>query len=295
MPESCSPLAPWGMSEVWFSIGPLPIRWYALAYIAGLVLGWRYALRLQANDALWAPRGAQNPQAPMKRDDVDELLFLATLGVILGGRIGYVLFYMSETNPGWWQDDPLRALRIWDGGMAFHGGLIGVAVAMGWLAWRRNLPLLRLADLAATATPIGLLLGRFANFINGELYGRIWDGSWAMRFPCDLAARRAGVEPYLRHPSQIYEALLEGLVLFIIIRIATHHFRSLARPGLTAGLFLIGYGLFRSFVENFRQPDAGLENLPFGVTMGMILSTPMWIAGVTLIVLALRRPTPTPA
>ncbi|MCG8443509.1 MAG: prolipoprotein diacylglyceryl transferase [Caulobacterales bacterium] len=263
--------------------GPIDIRWYALAYIAGLVLGWRYYIRLVGQPGLWS--GAAKPASPLSRDDVDEALFLATLGVIIGGRMGYVLFYMHQTNPGWFQNNPFQAFQIWTGGMSFHGGLIGVALAMAWLAWRRNLPFLRIVDGAAAATPIGLFFGRIANFINGELYGRPWDGPWAMIFPCD----RLGPAAVPRHPSQLYEAALEGLVLFIALRVLTHRFASLRRPGLTTGVFLLGYGLFRTFVENFREPDAGLEQLPFGLTMGMVLSGPMWAIGAWLVWRALRR------
>jgi phosphatidylglycerol:prolipoprotein diacylglycerol transferase len=277
---NCSPIP--GFNPVLFSLGPIDIRWYALAYIAGLVLGWRYYLELARRPVLWtAKRSPVAEDSPLKRDDVDELLFLATLGVILGGRIGYVLFYQTQ----WIWTDPLRALRIWDGGMSFHGGLIGVAVAMAWLARSRKLDLLRIADGASVVTPIGLFFGRVANFINGELYGRPWDGAWAMTFPCD---REPTAVP--RHPSQLYEAALEGVALGLIMLVAVRQFRVLKRPGLATGVFLIGYGAFRSIVENFRMPDVGFESLPFGITMGQILSTPMWIGGAALIVWALSRP-----
>jgi len=200
--------------------------------------------------------------------------------VILGGRMGFVLFYATD----WIWTDPLRALRIWDGGMSFHGGLIGVAIAMAWLAHSRKLPILRIADGTTAVVPIGLFFGRIANFINGELYGRPWDGPWAMTFPCD----RLGV-PVPRHPSQLYEAALEGITLFLILLVATRVFKTLRRPGLTTGVFLIGYGIFRSTVEQFRMPDIGFENLPFGLTMGQYLSTPMWLGGAALVFWALSR------
>lgn len=286
---TCSPIP--GFDPVlWDGPGPLDLRWYALAYLVGLVLAWRYVLHLRERTTLWVARGAPAPEhAPFTRDDVDELLFLATMGVILGGRIGYVLFYMDETNPGWFAENPWQAFQIWDGGMAFHGGLIGVGVALAIVAWTRKVSVLALADAAAVATPIGLFLGRLANFINGELYGRAWDGPWAVTFPCDRLVRE-GLAAIPRHPSQLYEAFLEGLVLFVVLRVATTRFHALARPGLATGMFLVGYGVFRSFVENFREPDQGLENLPFDLTMGMILSTPMWVLGGYLIWRALSRP-----
>ena len=286
--ENCSPIP--GFDPVIVSLGPIDLRWYALAYIVGLVLGWRYYLRLVRDPGLWTAKAKPSDgDAPLTRDDVDELLFLATLGVILGGRLGYVLFYMHQTDPGWFQENPWRAFQIWTGGMSFHGGLLGVGAALGWAAWQRKLPFLRIADGAAVVTPVGLFFGRIANFINGELYGRPWDGPWAMTFPCD-ELRLRGLEPVPRHPSQLYEAALEGLVLGAILLIAHRRFKVLRRPGLAMGIFLIGYGLFRSIVENFRMPDTGLENLPFGITMGQILSTPMWLGGVALIVYALTRP-----
>jgi phosphatidylglycerol:prolipoprotein diacylglycerol transferase len=285
---SCSPIP--GLSPVLFSLGPLDIRWYALAYIVGLVLGWRYYMGLVKAPALWtAKRGPTPEDAPLKRDDVDELLFVATLGVILGGRLGYVLFYMGETNPGWFRENPWQAFQIWTGGMSFHGGVIGVALAMTWLAWSRKINLLRISDGASVVTPVGLFFGRLANFVNGELYGRPWDGPWAMIFPCDRLVAQ-GLEPVPRHPSQLYEAALEGLALGLILFFAARQFRILRRPGLATGIFLLGYGLFRSIVENFREPDVGLGDLPFGITMGQILSAPMYIGGAALIVWALTRP-----
>ncbi len=304
MIATCSPIP--GFDPVLLSIGPLDLRWYAMAYIAGLLLGWRYMLRLVDQPKLWTPAAAKDPSSPLSRDDVDELLFLATMGVIFGGRIGYVLFY----NIGWLGQDlatlftlfgdgfsanaigakiaSIQFWRIWDGGMSFHGGLLGVGAAIWWLARSRKLEFLRIADAAAVVAPIGIFFGRVANFINGELYGRPWDGPWAMRFPCDRDATALGVAPFLRHPSQVYEALLEGLVLFIILRVATHHRAALQNPGLTTGVFLVGYGVFRSFVENFREPDAHLGDPAFGITRGMLLSGPMIIGGGFLIWRAMK-------
>ncbi len=331
--QSCSPIP--GFSEVLLPLpGPIDIRWYAMAYIAGLLIAWRYVLHLREQTGLWLPHGAstKGAAAPFTRDDVDELLFLSTLGVILGGRLGYVLFYMHRTNPGWFQDNPLQAFVIWEGGMSFHGGLVGVGLAMVWLARSRKLPVLRIADAAAAVTPVGLLLGRIANFVNGELYGRIvfrertftGDGAaylrggevipvkagdtvltaataenapwWAVRFPCDAEANRifeqfGGLRfDFYRHPSQLYEAFLEGAVLLGVLFWLTRVRRGLARPGLATGVFLAGYGLARTLVETVRQPDQGLDQLPFGITMGMILSTPMIAAGVALAAYALTRP-----
>jgi phosphatidylglycerol:prolipoprotein diacylglycerol transferase len=274
------------MNPVLISLGPLDIRWYALAYIAGLVLGWRYYLVLARAPKLWTAKRNPSPEdSPLNRDDVDELLFLCTLGVILGGRIGYVLFYQTQ----WLWTNPLQALKIWDGGMSFHGGFLGVCAAVTWLAWSRKKNILNIADGAAIVTPIGLFFGRIANFVNGELYGRPWDGPWAMKFPCDRVLEQ-GQQPLLRHPSQLYEAGLEGVALGLILAIAVWRFRVLRRPGLATGIFMIGYGAFRSVLENFRMPDEGLENLPFGITMGQILSTPLWLIGAALIIWACTHP-----
>jgi phosphatidylglycerol:prolipoprotein diacylglycerol transferase len=278
-----------GFDPVLISIGPFDLRWYALAYICGLLLGWRLAVRLVKTPALWTPAGAAPVTAPVSTEDLDDLLFWVTIGVIVGGRLGYVLFYMHQTDPGWWERNPFQAFQIWSGGMSFHGGLLGVALALWWTARSRKLDILRLGDIAAVATPIGLFFGRIANFINGELYGRPSDVPWAMRFPAENPGAALETLP-TRHPSQLYEAALEGALLFAILMILVYRFKILTRPGLAAGVFLIGYGLGRSFVEFFREPDAGLENLPFGLTMGMILSTPMWIAGAYLLWRGLKAP-----
>lgn len=279
---SCSPIQ--GMDPILLSIGPFDLRWYALAYIIGLLLGWRLAVWLCRRDRLWQ-NAAGHGAAPMRGEHLDDLFFYATIGVILGGRLGYVLFYMHQTNPGWFADNPLQAFYIWQGGMSFHGGLIGVAAAIWWVTRRNGLSLLSVGDVAAMATPIGIFFGRMANFINGELYGRPSDHPFAMIFPCDRVQ-----PPVPRHPSQLYEAVLEGVLLLAILWVLALRHRILARPGLAAGIFLIGYGVARTFVENFREPDQGLESLPLGLTMGMILSAPMWLGGVWLIWQALRHP-----
>ncbi|HRE42794.1 MAG TPA: prolipoprotein diacylglyceryl transferase [Terricaulis sp.] len=341
------------IDPVALSLGTLPIgdglrldlRWYALAYIAGLFLGWRWMVWLIRRDRLWAP-GKPALSVPM----ADDFLFWATLGVILGGRLGYVLFYKPEiiwTNPA-------EVLQIWQGGMSFHGGLIGVAVAafffafrihqgikprthvdedqfaalakkhataerpsdggpfvrfsgIGWLPRKeaealrvktktQSVDLLRLGDLAAAAAPIGLFFGRIANFINGELWGRHTDAPWAITFPEGGYSQAAKAWIWLghelpRHPSQLYEAALEGIALFVIINLATLKFDSLRRPGLNVGLFLVFYGLFRALMETVREPDAHMpEALRGVVTMGMLLSIPMILIGAWLIQRAFKQP-----
>ncbi len=263
-------LGPFQLGDL--TIGPLQLRWYALAYIAGLMLGWRYILHLVRAPRLW---GAQ--PAPMTAEQTDDLLFWATIGVIVGGRLGYVVFYKPDMI---WRD-PLSIPALWEGGMSFHGGLIGVILAIVYFARSRKTSLLSVGDCVAAATPIGLFFGRIANFVNGELWGRPSDVPWAMTFP--------GAGPLPRHPSQLYEAFLEGLVLFIVLRVATHRFNALQKPGLTTGLFLVGYGLSRALVEVVREPDSHMpEALQGYVTMGMLLSLPMIAAGVWLTRRALK-------
>lgn len=252
------------IDPVALEVGPLVVRWYALAYIVGLLFAWWYIRRLVANEALWP---GPPPLEPVK---VDDLLVWAALGVILGGRIGYVLFY----NPAYFAANPLEILQVWQGGMAFHGGFLGVLLAVFLFARRQGVSALTLFDVAAAATPIGLFFGRIANFINGELYGRVTDVPWAVIFPY------GGPEP--RHPSQIYEALLEGLVLFVVLRWLTHGRGMLARPGFVAGAFAVGYGVARIIAELFRMPDAHIGYLAGWLTMGMLLSLPMILAGLWL-------------
>jgi phosphatidylglycerol:prolipoprotein diacylglycerol transferase len=262
------------------------LRWYALAYIAGLLLGWRYMLVLARRPRLWVPREAKPKGSPFTVEDVDDLLLWATVGVIGGGRLGYVLFY----NPQVIWNDPIWIITgFQEGGMAFHGGLIGVALAIYFVARARKLDLWRIADAAAVVAPIGLFFGRLANFINGELWGRVTDVPWAMRFASDPLCA-------LRHPSQLYEAALEGLLIFVVVNFATWKHRSLARPGLNTGLFLVIYGLSRALLEMVREPDAHMPDALRGyVTMGMILSIPMIIAGAWLIHRALKAgPAPAP-
>lgn len=276
------------IDPILFTIGPFDLfgmelrfdlRWYALAYIAGLLIGWRYMVLLSRRPQIWHPAGTRKPKTPFTEPQVDDLLIWATLGVIAGGRLGYVVFYMPEMI---WERPQDIVLGITDGGMAFHGGLIGVSLALFVFARREKLDLMRIADAAAVVTPIGLFFGRLANFINGELWGRPTDLPWGMRF----AADRLCVP---RHPSQLYEAALEGLLLFAIVNIATWKFRSLEKPGLNAGLFLTSYGLFRALLETVREPDAHMpEALRGYVTMGMLLSLPMIALGAWLIRRALK-------
>jgi len=277
---------------VLIQLGPLPIRWYALAYVTGIVLGWWYASKLARREALWAPR-----KPPVTPAQLDDLVLWITLGVILGGRFGYALFYKPEmyaqlfTGQSW--GERLELFQIWTGGMSFHGGFLGVAIALVLFARRQNANALSLGDLIAPVAPVGLFFGRIANFINGELWGRETTVPWAVRFCNARIEAMYGVCPagdVPRHPSQLYEAGLEGLLLFVVLSLAIWKWKLLAKPGYVTGLFLLGYGLSRATLENVRQPDVGLDALPFGLTMGMILSTPMILIGVWLIWRARGRP-----
>lgn len=248
-------------------IGPFAIRWYALAYIAGILLGWRLARVL-----------VQRPPQVATAEQVDEFITWVTLGIILGGRLGYVLFY----RPGYYITAPWEALYLWHGGMSFHGGAIGVIAAMFLFARRNGLDWVAFADRVVCVVPIGLFLGRCANFINGELWGRVApDVPWAMVFPT------GGPEP--RHPSQLYQALLEGIVLFTLLMILARSERIRSRPGILSGVFLAGYGVARIIGEFFRQPDAHLGFLFAGATMGQLLSLPMVAIGAWLILRAKER------
>ena len=272
-------------------LGPFSLRWYALAYIAGIVLGWLYAAHLLRSRRLWLPR-----PPPLTLPQLDDLILWITLGIIGGGRLGYVFFYMLPLAKSRAElaADPLEIFKIWHGGMSFHGGAIGVTLALLLYARAHRLELLRVADMAAPAVPIGLFFGRVANFINGELWGRVTTASWGMVFCGGHIAKTAEGEcvagPFPRHPSQLYEATLEGVVLFLALRLASSHLRWLQRPGAVTGLFLLLYGVFRIALERVRMPDDGLRNLPLGLTVGTLLSVPMIIAGAWLILRALRTP-----
>jgi phosphatidylglycerol:prolipoprotein diacylglycerol transferase len=244
-------------------LGPLAIRWYAVAYMAGLILGWRYMRYLVAR----APK-------PMTAEQVDDFLVWATFAVVLGGRIGYVLFY----KPLDYFNDPAEILAVWKGGMSFHGGMLGVIAAVLIFSWRNHINALRMADALATVVPLGLFFGRLANFVNGELIGRPAppDLPWAMIFP------NGGPEP--RHPSQLYEAGLEGLTLLILLHLLWRVKAVRMRTGTLTGCFLLGYAAARIFAEFFREPDAFLGPVIGQATMGQVLSIPVAVAGLALIV-----------
>jgi phosphatidylglycerol---prolipoprotein diacylglyceryl transferase len=261
------------IDPVLINIGPFAIRWYALAYIAGIFIAWWYSKRLVAKATLWGPSGP-----PMKGTDLDDFVVWAALGIVAGGRIGYVLFY----DLAHYIAEPADIVAVWHGGMSFHGGFLGVVLAMVLFARRRGVPFWPLIDVIAATVPFGLFFGRVANFINGELFGRITDVPWAVVFP------NGGDLP--RHPSQLYEAGLEGIALFIFLRILTHRYHRLATPAFVSGGFAFGYGLARTFVEFFREPDIQIGYLAGGLTMGMFLSIPMILFGIGLMIWSARRP-----
>jgi len=254
------------------SIGPIAIRWYALAYITGIVLGWVYARSLLKNERLW-----EEPP-PLSLAQLDDFILWVTLGIIAGGRTGYVLFY----NLPFFIQHPAEIFEVWKGGMSFHGGFIGCVVAVMWFARANGISILSLGDLTTAVAPIGLFLGRLANFVNSELWGRTADPSlpWAIIFP------NGG--PLPRHPSQLYEAGLEGILLFTILAVMIR-LGALKRPGLILGSFIAIYGLARIIGEHFREPDPQLGFLWGGLTMGMLLSVPMVIAGAILIATSWRH------
>jgi phosphatidylglycerol---prolipoprotein diacylglyceryl transferase len=256
-----------------FAIGPFVIRWYALAYIGGIVLGWLYARALIKNGRLW------DGPSPVSLLQMDDFVLWVTIGIIVGGRTGYVLFY----NPVFFVQHPAEILELWKGGMSFHGGFLGCVAAVMLFAWKNNISILSLGDITTAVGPIGLFLGRIANFINGELWGRPADPGlpWAMVFPHDILHLP-------RHPSQLYEAALEGVVLFTILAVMIR-MGALKRPGLILGSFIAIYGITRIIGEFFREPDPQLGFLWERLTMGELLSVPMVIAGVIIIVVAWRR------
>ncbi len=253
------------LSPIALDLGFFKLRWYSLAYIAGILVGWWYLLRLIAQ-----------PGAPMAKRHVDDFVFYATLGIILGGRLGYVLFYKPDIL-----DEPLEVLKLWEGGMSLHGGFLGVIVGLWFFARKYKLNLLRVCDYVACATPFGLLFGRLANFVNGELWGRPTDLPWGVVFP------GAGPEP--RHPSQLYEAGIEGVLMLVVLWVMFWKTDARYQPGKLVGTGLIIYGIGRTVVEMVRQPDAGLENLSWGLTMGQTLSIPMLIVGIYLVATAHKR------
>lgn len=271
------------LSPIALNLGVFQLKWYSLAYLAGIILGYWHLSRM-----------IRQPGAPMAQRHADDLFFYATLGVIVGGRLGYALFYtggntgqpslFTHFTPG--QTVSWDLLRLWDGGMSFHGGLIGVLLAITYVSWRGGLSFLRVSDYMAVCVPFGLFFGRLANFVNGELWGRVTtaDVPWAMVFP--------GAGPDPRHPSQLYEAGLEGIVLGTVLLLLFWKTRARWRPGLMVGTFALGYGLSRFIVEYFREPDAQLESFAqqTGLSMGQWLSTPLILIGLFFVVRALMKP-----
>ena len=261
------------VDPVALKLGPISIRWYGLAYITGLILGWRYTVWLARQQRF------NGPDSRPTADDLDDFLFWAMAGVLLGGRLGIVLFY----QPSFYFSHPVEILRIWQGGMSFHGGMLGVTAAMLLFAYRRGIHVFDTSDLVACATPIGLFFGRLANFVNGELWGRVTDSPLGMVFP------DGGPEP--RHPSQLYEAASEGVILFVLLAILAQQPAIRRRRGLLTGLFLIGYAIARSVCELFREPDSYLGFVLGGaISMGQVLSFPMLLAGLAMALYAYRLP-----
>lgn len=259
------------IDPVAFSLGPITVRWYGLAYMAGLLLGWLYIRQLLRHGRLWG--GAP----PMSPDQSDNMLLWTTLGVVAGGRLGFVLLY----EPGYFLSHPGDIIKVWHGGMAFHGGLLGVGVALLLFSRAMKMNPLSAFDLAAAGVPFGLFFGRLANFINAEVYGRVTDVPWAMVFP------GAGTEP--RHPSQLYEGFLEGIVIFAVLSVLTWRYKALTRPGLLIGAFLALYGTFRIVSELFRESDALWFWPAAPIPAGMFYSLPMILIGLYFIRTAIRR------
>ena len=267
MPPAAIPFP--AFDPVIVQLGPFALRWYALAYIAGILLGWWYGRAIIRSERAWGG------PAPLKLADFDDFILWITLGIILGGRIGYVLFY----NPAFFAANPAEIPQLWKGGMSFHGGFLGCVFAVMLFARARGIPMLSLGDITCAVGTIGVFLGRIANFINAELWGRPTDAPWGVIFP------GAGGVP--RHPSQLYEAFLEGIVVFIVLALLIRG-GALKRPGLIIGAFALTYGLARSTAEFFREPDAQLGFLWGGLTMGMLLCIPMMIAGAAFVAHAMR-------
>ena len=251
------------IDPVFLRIGPLAFRWYGLMYIIGFVASY-----------FIISSGARRKEIPLSRDDMADLIFTVALGIICGGRLGYVLFY----NLSFYLEHPLKAFAVWEGGMSFHGGVTGAILAGWWYVRKKRLPFFRMADIASMAGPVGLFCGRIGNFINGELYGRVTNVSWGMVFP--------GGGPQLRHPSQLYEAFLEGPLLLLIVWLT---FRRSPPDGVVFWSFIAGYGLFRFFVELFREPDTQIGLLFGTVSMGQLLSLPMFLLGLAMILIILGR------
>jgi phosphatidylglycerol---prolipoprotein diacylglyceryl transferase len=280
-PEIIAAVLPFpNIDPVIVQLGPVAIRWYAIAYITGLLLGWWYVVRLLRNRQLW--KGLPfNGKPPMTADDIGDLFVWIAVGVILGGRLGFVLFYGTfycglwhgpacGNLPAEYLSDPIKIIAAWEGGMSFHGGVLGVLLAVVLFCRKRKLNLLSVGDLVCAAVPIGLFFGRIANFVNGELWGKKTDVPWAMVFP-------NAHDGAPRHPSQLYEALLEGALLFFVLRVLMVRFQLHRRPGLIAASFFAGYGVFRFLVEFVRDSESMIAGW---FSMGQLLSLPMWgIAG----------------
>ncbi len=260
------------IDPVALNLGPISVKWYGLAYMVSLLLGWAYTRYLSGNQRLWGGK------SPIKPEQFDDLLLWITLGVVVGGRLGYVFFY----NPVYFFNNPAQIMATWNGGMSFHGGMLGSLLAIWFYSKRHDLPVLSVMDVAAATAPLGFLFGRIANFVNGELWGRVTDVPWAMVFPNPEAGGLG------RHPSQLYEAALEGALLFLVARFLTHKRAAFLKPGLVVGTVILGYGLARIFVENFRQFDEGVGLMIGPFTPGMIYSAPMVVLGVYLIFRARR-------
>ncbi len=267
------------IDPVALQLGPVAIKWYGLAYLAGLLLGWLYIRRLLSEPELWT--GGQPPFDVAK---VDDLLLYITAGVVLGGRLGFVIFY----EPSYYLANPGDIIAVWKGGMAFHGALVGCLIAVWVFARRNGVNPWSTGDLVTAAVPIGLFFGRIANFINGELFGRPTTLPWGMVFP-EAALHHPDVEPTPRHPSQLYEAALEGLVLFLVLRLMTHYFGALKRPGLVSGVFLAGYALARTTSELFREPHFAHAFNIGPLTPGIVYSIPMLLLGLFVVHLARTR------
>lgn len=265
-----------GLKNYLFRIGSFELRWYSLAYLAGILLGYWHLSRM-----------IKAPGAPLAQRHADDLFFYCTLGIILGGRLGYATFYTGGDTgiPSLWAN-PGELLQLWNGGMSFHGGLVGTVLAIAWVSWRGGLPFLRVADYIAVCVPFGMFFGRLANFVNGELWGRVAgpDVPWAMVFP--------GAGPLERHPSQLYEAVLEGLVLIVMMLWLFWKTRARWRPGLLVGVFTAGIALGRFVVEFYREPDAQLQDFAqqVGLSMGQVLTLPLIALGLVFWVRALMRP-----
>lgn len=262
-----------GLHPVAVDLGFFQIRWYSLAYLAGIIIGWWYLLKLIAQ-----------PGSPMARRHADDLVFWATLGIIIGGRAAYIAFYQPEILR-----DPMDIFKLWEGGMSFHGGVIGVSLGIMLMARKEKLQWLRVHDYVACCVPFGLFFGRLANFVNGELWGRETDVAWAIRFPEIVNGFLVTGAP--RHPSQLYEAGLEGLVLGVVLWLMFWKTQARYQPGKLVGIFLLGYGLSRFFVEYFREPDRQLMEFAHnsGMSMGQWLTVPMIVGGLYLIATAAGR------